>query len=111
MGFLGINLFSNNATAQTGFTKIDKTEFVQAITANASAQVVDVRTPNEFNAGHFDNAINMDFYSPDFPKQLDTLDKTRPVYLYCRSGIRSAKAAKMLVEKDFEEIYDLKGGY
>ena len=111
MGFLGFNLFSNQTTAQTGFSKIDKTTFVQAISSDAAVQVVDVRTPGEFNTGHFENAVNLDFYSPDFSTQLDKLDKTKPVYLYCRSGNRSGKAAKMLVDKGFGEIYDLKGGY
>ena len=111
MGLLGFNLFSNNTTAQVRFSKLDKATFVQAIMADTTVQVVDVRTPNEFNSGHFEQAVNLDFYDPDFSKQLDSLDKSRPVYLYCRSGNRSAKAAMMLVEKGFKEIYDLKGGY
>jgi rhodanese-related sulfurtransferase len=39
----------------------------------------------------------------------DKLDKTQPVYIYCRSGNRSAKSAIRLQEMGFEKIYDLEG--
>lgn len=74
-------------------------------------QLVDVRTPEEFKEGHIKGAKNIDFFSEDFMTQFETLDKTEPVYIYCRSGNRSAKAAKKLSEAGFKMIIDLQGGY
>lgn len=74
-------------------------------------QLVDVRTPEEYNAGHIDDAVNIDFFSEDFAEDFDKLDKDQPIYIYCKSGNRSGKAAKKLSEMGFETIYDLKGGF
>lgn len=75
-------------------------------------QLIDVRTPEEFAEGYIGDAQNMDVLdSINFKTQIDGLDKSKPVYLYCRSGNRSQKAAKILHDKGFEEIIDLEGGY
>ncbi|MFV0572277.1 MAG: rhodanese-like domain-containing protein [Xanthomarina gelatinilytica] len=57
-------------------------------------QIIDVRTPEEFQEGHIEGALNIDFYSEDFEKEFHKLDKEQPVYLYCRSGYRSNQSAK-----------------
>jgi rhodanese-related sulfurtransferase len=46
----------------------------------------------------------------DFEEQIETLDPHTPVYVYCRSGARSAHAQRVLLEKGFDEVYNLKGG-
>ena len=90
---------------------IDKVEFKSAIEANR-VQLVDVRTPDEYKSGYITYAINIDFLNPEyFSKAIQALDKEKPVYLYCHSGGRSHKAAILLEEMGFKEIYDLKGGY
>lgn len=73
-------------------------------------QLVDVRTPLEYRRGHINNAINIDFYSTQFFKEMERLNKSEPVFLYCRSGVRSRKAAEKLALLNFSEIYDLQGG-
>lgn len=78
--------------------------------ANNGIQLIDVRKPEEFSSGHIENAVNMNFYDSDFESQLKSLDKTKEVYIYCRSGGRSGKTAKMMEEMGFEKIYDLEGG-
>ena len=75
-------------------------------------QLLDVRTPEEYNQGHIEGAMNINFYDEDFARQLEqNLNKDKPVMLYCRSGRRSAKAAGQLGAMGFKEIYDLKGGF
>ena len=74
-------------------------------------QLVDVRTPSEFNAGHVPDAQNINFYDENFDQQIETLDKSKQIIVYCKSGGRSAKCASKLVEKGFEKIYDLEGGF
>ena len=73
-------------------------------------QLIDVRTPAEFAEGHIENAKNIDFYSANFDLQIDALDKSIPVILYCKSGRRSAKCVSKLNLKGFKVIYDLQGG-
>ena len=89
--------------------KLSATDF-NATIENKSVQLIDVRTPEEFKEGHIKNAGNINFYDSDFLTQMNTLDKNKPLYIYCRSGGRSGKAATQLKEQGFTEIYDLQGG-
>jgi len=90
---------------------LDREAYANAIIGN-KVQLVDVRTSKEYRGGHIKNAINIDFFnSGNFTKAFEKMDKDKPVYLYCRSGARSQKAAKRLVNMGFSQIYDLKGGY
>lgn len=90
---------------------LDKESYADAVTGK-KVQLVDVRTSKEYNGGHIKNALNIDFFNAtNFKKSFEKLDKDKPVYLYCRSGARSLKAARRLVDMGFSQIYDLKGGY
>lgn len=73
-------------------------------------QLIDVRTPKEFASGHIKGAKNINFFSGRFNMEFNTLDKNKPVYLYCRSGSRSRQTSKKIALYGFTEIYDLKGG-
>ena len=72
--------------------------------------LIDVRTPGEFEQGHLENSVNINIADKSFKDEVGKLDKSQPVYVYCKVGGRSAKAANMLREMGFEEVYDLKGG-
>lgn len=74
-------------------------------------QLVDVRTPEEFKNGHISNAKNINFFDADFLIKILKLDASKPICIYCQSGMRSRKACRILSENGFKEIYDLKGGY
>ena len=80
---------------------------------DALIQLVDVRTKEEFQEGHIPNALLIDVKQDNFLKRAkEKLDKQKPIYLYCRSGVRSAKAAKKLIESnEFGKVYCLAGGY
>jgi len=73
--------------------------------------LIDVRTPQEFEAGHLENAVNIDWFANDFIEKFETLDKEKPVYVYCKMGGRSTKAAHVLDSLGFEKVIDLEGGY
>ena len=72
---------------------------------------VDVRTPKEVADGQIPGAINIDYKNANFKEKVSELDASKPMYLYCRSGNRSGKASKILVDLGFKEIYDLEGGW
>ncbi|MFV0566512.1 MAG: rhodanese-like domain-containing protein [Flavobacteriaceae bacterium] len=77
---------------------------------NEKGLVIDVRTPTEYQTGHLKNAVNIDFKSPDFVKNINKLNKTQPVYVYCRSGNRSGKSLAMFKAAGFSNVYNLDGG-
>ena len=97
-------------TQNTNIKVLTSQEFKKQITGN-SLQLIDVRTAVEFKSGHIKGAKNLDFFSSSFKAQLEKLNKEKPVYVYCRSGNRSNKAAHLLVKMGFVEIFDLKGGF
>jgi len=85
------------------------TEFSQNDTN--SGILVDVRTPEEYEAGHIDSALNIDWYDENFVKQFDAIDKDETIYVYCKKGGRSAKAATLLDSLGYKKVIDLEGGY
>jgi thioredoxin 1 len=96
-------------TAQQSNT-ITPTAFHQLLTEAASAQLVDVRTPEEFREKSLSNSINIDYNNEDFLNHIALLDKDKPTFVYCLSGGRSSAALNILSEKGFKEVYELKGG-
>lgn len=89
---------------------ISSEKLQEILTENPDVQLVDVRTVAEFESGHLANAENIVVTDSDFESQINKLDKTKPIYVYCKSGARSARACDALEEMGFVEMYDLKGG-
>ena len=84
--------------------------FAEKIKATSNAQILDVRTPEEFASEHIDKATNINWLGDDFVTNVENLDKSKPVFVYCKSGGRSAKASAKLAELGFKTIYELQGG-
>ena len=74
------------------------------------AQILDVRTPKEWNQGIIEGAQMLNFYDADFADQLAKLDKEKAVAVYCKVGGRSGKAMSKMNALGFKEIYNLDGG-
>jgi rhodanese-related sulfurtransferase len=72
--------------------------------------ILDVRTPQEYSSGHLNGSINMDFRSTSFADELAMLDRGNAYLIYCRTGVRSGRAAALMKSFGFLEIYDLAGG-
>lgn len=83
----------------------------KSLLAEKNGLLIDVRTPEEFQAGHIEGAENIDYYGDDFDAAINELDKNQPVFVYCKSGGRSGKTKKILTDKGFTEVYNLIGGY
>ena len=77
---------------------------------DSNAQLVDVRTKDEYGVSHLKDAQNICVTDNDFKEKVANLDKDKPVYVYCKKGGRSARAAKILKELGFTQIFDLQGG-
>lgn len=104
------SIYSVNAQQKNNIEILSLTDF-KAQTENKEVQIIDVRTPEEFNDGHIANALNINFYIEDFNDKFNKLNKETPIYLYCRSGVRSHQSAVKLSEMGFKTIYDLEGGF
>ena len=85
-------------------------EEMQELTEIEDVQLVDVRTPEEFESGFISKAQNIDYNSPSFDNEIEKLDKSKPVIVYCQKGGRSAKCAQKMKDAGFVKIYDLEGG-
>jgi thioredoxin 1 len=96
--------------AQSNPNLLPPTEFKKKVEVTEKAIILDVRTPEEYQDGHLANAVNMNWNDDAFDKQIKTLDKNSPVFVYCYGGGRSSSAAKELRKQGFTNVYDLKGG-
>ena len=72
--------------------------------------VLDVRTPEEFAAGHIAGAVELDLQGETFEADVAELDRTTPYFVYCQSGNRSGQAVAYLQAHGFSSIYELEGG-
>ncbi|MCA9478530.1 MAG: rhodanese-like domain-containing protein [Nanoarchaeota archaeon] len=85
-------------------------EFSALIQSRPDAVLLDVRTPEEFQAEHLEGATNIDFYGEGFRDQLDQLDKDQTYLIYCRTGHRSGITLETMRELGFTSVYDLDEG-
>jgi len=85
-------------------------EWMQAAQSPGTV-IIDVRTPEEFNSGHVQGALNLPVEAPDFAAQVTALDTSATYAIYCRSGNRSAVATAEMGAMGFMHLYDLEGGF
>lgn len=88
---------------------VDNEEFAGTVSDTATVILIDVRTPEEYAAGHIPGAVNIDVKSPDFKDRISSLDKSKTAAVYCRSGVRSMNAAKILAGNGFK-VCNLQNG-
>lgn len=106
---LSITFFGCKESSAQQSKLVEPEEMIEVLTSK-DVHLVDVRTAREFNQGFIENAINIDFSLPNFQAELEKLDSTKPIVVYCRSGRRSGISTNNLVKAGFTEIYDLKNG-
>lgn len=103
--FLSLNLNSQPAIV----INVGVDDFRELI-ANDTGSLIDVRTQQEYDNGHIENAGQLNYYALDFNKKLLLLPKNKPVFLYCNTGYRSKKAAKTLISNGYRQVYNLEKG-
>jgi len=85
-------------------------EFEKQLITTKGEQLIDVCTKKEFEKCHISRAKNIDFRSTDFRQEIGKLDKTKPILVYCLSGVRSKLTAQICKKAGFESIYELDSG-
>lgn len=107
-----ITAFTLGVNAQNSNHQILNKATYQDSLVQPNVTLIDVRTSEEYESGHLDKAQNIDFLNEElFITEIEKFDKSQPIYIYCRSGNRSGKAATLMQELGFQTIYDLEGGY
>ena len=108
---VSVVFISCNDKKSSSFESLHPKEFAEKIKTTDHPQILDVRTPDEFESEHIDNAKNVNWNSDDFEAKAASYDKSKPVFVYCLSGGRSKKAAAKLKELGFNTVYELDGGF
>ncbi len=93
------------------YKDVTPSEFKTLMTEIEDAILVDVRTPEEHQAGNLPNSLLIDFRQSDFLQHWSDLDKDKTYLIYCRSGARSGSACQMLSKHGFTKLYNLAGGF
>jgi len=104
-----ILFFINLIYSQQPIIDIDF-ERMSEILERDSTILIDVRTPDEYNSFRIKSSINIDYYNPAFLDSISSYKAKKNIIFYCRSGRRSYYAAKLIQQKGFNMIYNLKGG-
>jgi len=109
-GFLFSMLPAEELVPFTDITPTQAAELIKAKGADPLFKVIDVRTTEEFAVNRIEGAQNYDFKAIDFKEQIEPLNKDGVYLVYCRGGVRSARAMNQMKEWGFKQVYNLGGG-
>lgn len=97
---------------ETGSVQVINIHALKTEAIGKDVQLIDVRSEREYSRGHIDDAININIANKEnFKKEIQKLDKAKPVYIYCQAGVRSRRASAIMQELGFATIYDFAGGW
>ena len=108
--FISFLFLSCQGQATKPVQTLDVKTYAEKLKNTEKPQLLDVRTPEEYSVEHLENADNVNVNSPDFATKAAQYDKSKPIFVYCKVGGRSAQAADKLVGMGFTEVYNLEGG-
>ncbi|WP_395633113.1 thioredoxin domain-containing protein [Flavobacterium sp.] len=108
--FISFLFLSCQGQATKPVQTLDVKTYAEKLKNTEKPQLLDVRTPEEYSVEHLENADNVNVNSPDFAAKAAQYDKSKPIFVYCKVGGRSAQAADKLVGMGFTEVYNLEGG-
>jgi len=91
-------------------TSTESYGLIQANAGNRDFIIIDVRTPEEYNGGHIENAVNVNYNSGNFSDEINRFYNDRTYIIYCRTGARSTGARDIMKELGFQKIYNMDGG-
>lgn len=97
--------------SEVEFRDVSAQEAADLIASQSDLVILDIRTPEEFAAGHIKDAMLINFHGESFTAEIAKLDRTKPYLMHCASGGRSGQAMKTFKELDFTNIYHLNVGF
>lgn len=107
-----ISLFAmlTSCNAQDDIRQMSASEFRDALKSDAAAALLDVRSAKEYSDGHLPSAMNIDVLEEEaFVNKAKSLDKSKTWYIYCRSGRRSMRAARLMKDLGYS-VVNMEGG-
>lgn len=118
LALLLLTIITASCTAQSAgekgldpYADVSNEEAKALIDSLPDLQIIDVRQDAEVAEGMIPGAVQMDISKPAFDEQIATLDKEKPVLVYCAAGGRSKTAQEVMQEMGFKQVYNLKRGY
>ena len=108
---LFVLVFTPIASAEPAPKNVTVADAEKLIKADPKVVIIDVRTPEEFKAGHIPGAKNIDFNGDDFEKQIAALDKSKTYVVHCAAGGRSAQACKVIEQVKLPSVYHMNEGF
>jgi thioredoxin 1 len=105
-----VMLFAVSCQQATAKNELPASRFKNMLDSIKDRTILDVRTLGEYMAGHLQDARNIDWNSDTFEVAVSHIDRSKPVFVYCLAGSRSAGAAEKLRHMGFAEVYELRGG-
>ncbi len=103
--------FTVRSNERFTYQKLPVQQYFQSLRDNADYYLIDVRTAGEYARSHVPGAVNYNFLAFHFGRDIDSLQRDKPVFLYCHTCHRSPFAAKIMKRKGFAKVYDLKKGF
>lgn len=92
------------------YQNLSPEEFESSILKDKDAVLLDVRTEEEYSSGSIPGAINANIMGYDFLSHMNNISKDKNVYVFCRSGGRSASACMKLIQEGYQKVFNLDGG-
>jgi rhodanese-related sulfurtransferase len=90
---------------------LSQAEWRKRLSESTDAVIIDVRTPEEWEEGIVPGAKKLNiFNAPVFMAEIETMERDKEYFMYCRSGGRSGQAGQIMASKGFDKVYNLNGG-
>ena len=105
---IGVTAYAQT-TEKDSINTLPVTDF-EKMALKKNTVLIDVRTPEEVAEGHLQQSMNINFLSENFAQELEVLNKKNTYLLYCKTGIKSRKAADLMQKAGFKKVYMLDGG-
>jgi len=97
--------------SQNSVKNISAEEAKTLMLENPKIEILDVRTPPEYGAGHLKKSTNVDFLGSEFLKNIENMDPNKTYLVYCAVGGRSSRAAQLMQKQGFNNVYNSKEGF
>jgi len=110
LGFVLHSLSAETGNSIIAVSAKEAADLIDKHNGDTDFVILDIRTPGEYQNGHIENSIMIDFYSKTFAEEVNRLDKGKTYLLHCRSGNRSTRSMELFKKLKFQKIYHLSPG-